>query len=306
MAPDCSAVDKADLTSSPRVAAATVLYKPDPDQLEQLLAPLDRDGISVFVFLNGPVLPAIEARLARSTAISLRSPDNVGLGQALNAVVEAAVAEGFAFLLLLDQDSVPPAGLANALAAQFARLPSSAGALGPRLVAPHDEHYLEPWYARRGAAGPDITLVDFLPTSGTLLPLAAWRQVGPFRADFFIDGIDVEWCFRASASGHRCYLAEALTMQHRWGDATAQARRKPQILRQSLTRSFYYLRNTVFCLRLSHIPMRWRLRSCLRIVAQAMLLVGTKPFSRPTWKTVSAALSNGVRGKLGPIPPGLG
>lgn len=299
-------MSKADTAASRRVAAATVLYKPDAGQLEALLAPLHRDGIRVFVFLNGPVAPAVEARLAAADAALLRSPDNLGLGHALNAVGEAAATEGFAFLLLLDQDSVPPSGLAEALVVQFDWLAPSAAALGPRLIAPEGEHYLEPWYARRSAAGPGITLVDFLPTSGTLISLAAWRQVGPFRADYFIDGVDVEWCFRASASGYRCYLAEAIAMPHRWGDATAQARRKPQILRQSLTRSFYYLRNTVASLCLPHMPLGWRFRSCLRVVAQAVLLLGMQPFSGRTWRTVVAALSSGLRGKLGPIPPGLG
>lgn len=297
---------KADTAGSQSVAAATVLYNPDLGQLDALLAPLERDGIRVFIFLNGPVAPAVEARLAASNTVLLRSPANLGLGHALNAVAEAAAAEGFAFLLLLDQDSVPPPELAESLAVQFDRLPSPAAALGPRLVAPQGEHYLEPRYARRSAAGPGISLVDFLPTSGTLLSLAAWRKIGPFRADYFIDGIDVEWCFRASASGHGCYLAEAIAMPHRWGDATAQARRKPQILRQSLTRSFYYFRNTMVSLRLPHMPLGWRFRSCLRILAQAVLLLGMQPFSGRTWRTVAAALSSGLRGKLGPIPPGLG
>lgn len=299
-------MDATDPAGRRGVAAATVLYKPDAGQLEALLAPLDRDGIRVFVFLNGPVAPDIEARLAASHAVLSRSPDNLGLGHALNAVAEAAEAEGFTYLLLLDQDSVPPLRLAEVLAGQFDHLPSSAAALSPRLVSPDGEHYLEPWYARRGAAGADITLVDFLPTSGTLLLLAAWRRIGPFRTDFFIDGIDVEWCFRAGANGYACYLAETIAMPHRWGDATAQARRKPQILRQSLTRSFYYLRNTAASLRLSHMPLRWRLRSCLRIMAQAALLLAMKPLSSRTWRTVSAALSRGLRGQLGPIPPGLG
>jgi len=287
------------------VAAATVLYKPDEALVAALLEPLCRDGLPLFVFLNGPVAPEIETRLTGARATILRSDVNLGLGHGLNAVTQAAASAGFSFVLLFDQDSTPPPGLANALVAAFGRIDTPVAALGPKLVAPPGEHYLAPWLSRRGPAGRDTTPVDFLATSGTLISLAAWREIGSFRADYFIDGIDVEWCFRAWSRGYGCHLAETVEMPHRWGDATAQADRKPQILRQPLARSYYYLRNGIASLKLRHMPIAWRLRSALRLCAQAALLLAARPLHGRRWKIVLAALRDGLGSRLGPIPPGL-
>jgi len=34
-------------------------------------------------------------------------------------------------------------------------------------------------------------------TSGSLLPLATYADIGPFREEFFIDFVDTDYCFRA-------------------------------------------------------------------------------------------------------------
>lgn len=290
--------------ASGKVAAGTVLYRPDASVLDGLLCPLEEDGVALFVFVNGPLDTASEARLGRSGATLLRAPVNLGLGHGLNAVVAAAEAAGFAFVLLFDQDSAPPPGLAGKLAAHFARLPRESAALGPRMVPPEGEAFLVPWVHRRAAAANGISPVDFLPTSGTLVAIDAWKRIGPFRADYFVDGIDVEWCFRAWSLGHGCYLAEELTMVHRWGEADT-ASRKPQILRQSPTRTYYYLRNAFATLRLAHVPGMWRARLLTRLSAQILLLLCCRGRERAVRAAVFAAARAGLSGKLGPIPPNL-
>lgn len=283
------------------VAAGTVLYQPDAAVLDGLLRPLEADGIALFVFVNGPLDAVSEARLGRSGATLLRSPVNLGLGHGLNAVVAAAAEAGFPFVLLFDQDSAPPPGLALNLVADFARLPAGAAALGPRMVSPEEEGFLVPWVERRAPIREGLSPVNFLPTSGTLVAIEAWRQVGPFRADYFIDGIDVEWCFRAWSRGHGCYLAENLVMAHRWGAADAEAG-KPQILRQSLTRSYYYLRNGFATLRLAHVPRLWRGKLLARLSAQTLLLLWHNRRERRARNIVLAAVRAGLAGELGPIP----
>ena len=113
----CSEVTTGAQTHPP---AATVLYKPDADLLEALLAPLKQGGRRLFLFVNGPVEPGIDALLAAlPNAKIVRSPDNVGLGAGLNAVMGAASGEGFGHILLFDQDSTPDEALAGKLMARF-------------------------------------------------------------------------------------------------------------------------------------------------------------------------------------------
>lgn len=290
------------------LAAATVLYRPDPAVLDALLAPLVEAGLRIVIFANGPLDDAIEARLARLPNLHLtRSPSNVGLGVGLNAVVEAAQSEGFGHVVLFDQDSTPDAALLPRLLDAFLATQAQPGlrpaAIAPLLVAPENEAFLPPWYSRRPKPPAEgVSAVDFLPTSGTLVSIPAWREVGPFRADYFIDGIDVEWCFRAWAKGFSCLLAENLHMVHRWGYVAEEGKRQPQILRQSDLRTFYYLRNAVEGLRLPHIPARWKLRVASRLALQCGLLLLHRKFGAPTRRLLARAVSDGWTGRLGPAP----
>jgi rhamnosyltransferase len=308
MAPEQTADGTAVMTSAP--AAATVLHQPDADMLDALVVPLEADGLRLFIFVNGALEPEIEHRLANlANAAIIRSPENVGLGAGLNAVVEAAAAEGFSSILLFDQDSAPERGMGAALLTRFKEHVSDStipvATIGPRLISPANEAYLAPWYLHRSGDGVPDGAVDFLPTSGSLVSIEAWTTVGAFRADYFIDGIDVEWCFRAWSCGYCCVLAENVTMAHRWGDTDTSEERRPQILRLSPTRCYYYLRNAVHSMGLPHLPWRWRLRTTLRIVGQACLLLLDRRFDRQTRRLIQRAFHDGWHNRLGRIPEGI-
>lgn len=288
------------------VAAATVLYGPDPALLDALLTVLESDDLPLFIFVNGPLEAVVETRLAGlARATLLRSPRNVGLGAGLNAVVEVAQAQGFRHVVLFDQDSTPKAGLAAELTALWPdaeRRHGPVAAIGPLLTPPPGESYLPIRYDRRSKAAHELAAVDFLPTSGTLVSVTAWRSIGAFRADYFVDGIDVEWCLRGWSLGFASILAEQVTMSHRWGHEDDEGGRVPQILRQSRLRCFYYLRNASHLLRLAHVPARRKAIIALRLAAQAGLLVlrGGAPASMLA--LAARAVRDGLAGRLGPTP----
>jgi len=289
------------------IPAATVLYRPDAAQLNALLRALDREGRRLFLFVNGPLDEIIETEIAGlAHARVIRSAENVGLGAGLNAVCEAADAEGFAHVLLFDQDSAPEPGLAGALFGRFSTL-EGAGArpavLGPLLVTPPEGNYRPVRYFwRQRVAG----TVDFVPTSGSLISLAAWRAIGPFRADYFVGGIDVEWGFRAWRFGYACLVAQDIRMVHRWGaEETNDQRSTPQILRQSDARTYLYLRNGVDCMRLPYIPRRWKGRFALTLAAQIGVLLSARGFAASTRSLIWRAFRDGWRDELGPLPRDL-
>lgn len=281
---------------------ATVLYRPDPVLLEALLSPLDRGGRRIYVFVNGPIAPSAQERLRKlANAVVISSDTNLGLGAALNALMERAVGDGYQHVLLMDQDSTPTPALPEALLARFLaqdRPDRPLAVMAPWLQPPAEDDYLPIRYAWRER---HTGAVHFAPTSGSLLSTAAWRTVGPFRADYFIGGIDVEWGFRAWSRGYASLVATDISLVHRWGLPQGHAgKRKPaQILRHSDERNFYYIRNAVACLRLPHIPIGWRARYACNLAAQIAVLLHRRGYGRTCRRLVAAAVSAGLKGQLG-------
>jgi rhamnosyltransferase len=292
-----------------QVAAGIVLFNPDLELLDRLLCALDRNDRNIFVFVNGKTEPAVDDSLARLSKVhTIKSSANIGLGAGLNELVKAAEAAGFKNVLLFDQDSSPEPALPDALCEcaeqlQIARAPVAV--VGPRLVVPPGENYKPLRYSRRRPSGlPCGSAVDFLPTSGSLVSIAAWREIGPFRVDYFVDGIDIEWCYRAWHQGYACVLADDLEMVHRWGTpAEHRGRNDYQVARQSDLRSYYHFRNAVHSLRLPHMPWRWRAPQFARLVAQAFVFARSRGFQRSSWVLLHRAWAAGLAGRLGPAPP---
>jgi len=290
-------------------AAGTVLYRPDPGLLAHLLAVLSEDGCPLFVHLNGPVSVEVEALLADVPRARItRSEVNAGLGHGLNAIAAAARAEGHPAILLLDQDSTPAPGMPARLASAFRAITMRGhrlAAVGPRLVVPEGTSFLPMPYHRRvqRSGGPDGA-VHFLPTSGSLVSLEAWHQIGPFRDDYFIGGIDVEWGARAWQNGWASVLVDEIEMVHRWGEENDSGRPwHPQILRQSPARLFYYVRNAVHGMTLPHMPVRWKAWQALRLVSQVVLAAVARRDISPL--VLLGAVRDGWSGRLGPAPPTL-
>uniref|UniRef100_UPI002586550B glycosyltransferase family 2 protein n=1 Tax=Acidiphilium sp. TaxID=527 RepID=UPI002586550B len=235
-----------------------------------------------------------------------------GLGAGLNALMSAAREEGFSTLILFDQDSVPTPDLIEKLAERWQDHSAKGhrlAAMGPRLGVPSDQGYKAIRYAWRGKPlSLGVAAVDFLPTSGSLVSIPAWVAVGPFRADYFIGSIDVEWGFRAWSQGYQSICLLDVEMAHRWGTPVEKLGQgwRPQIVRQSDLRTFYYLRNSIDMLRQSYIPWRWRVESAIRMIGQIGVLLIWRKLNWQAFNIVGKALWAGAKGRLGAAPAKIG
>jgi rhamnosyltransferase len=285
----------------PPVPAAIVLYRSDFGLLGALLDAMARGGRRIFIFANGETSSAVDALLAAlPNASVVRSPTNLGLGHALNELAIRAFAEGHDQLILLDQDSGPGPTLPEALRDRRPALTSTLGpiaAVGPSLTPGGDGYRSVRYYWRNKVQG----LAAFLPTSGTLLDAEAFRNVGTFRADYFVGAIDVEWGLRAQRLGYGVVVARDLTMPHRWGTAAGADRRfAPQILRQPLDRNYYHIRNSVDLLTSAQAPLLLSFRLSATLALQLGLLTLSGGHRRDVRQMMAAALSDGFAHRLGP------
>lgn len=294
-----------------RTAAGIVVFGPDPEQIQTLLSQVSPQVEFVYVVVNGLIDPALRTTLGRQhpAVTFIDAPVNFGIATALNLIALAAILDGCERLVLFDQDSCPAEDLVSRLSGAWARLAErneSPAAVGPRLIAPATEgvaSHKTPCYRRRqGRKEVEGCIpVQFLISSGSLIDLFAFRQIGTFRDDYFIDAVDLEWCFRAWCAGFSCWVCDDVSMTHRVGDGVIGIGSLPfRMPRQRTFRMASYVRNNVHSFRLPHVPPKWKLRQALYLPLQIGLYWAHAGFDPTVIKILVKAMADGVRGRLGP------
>ena len=300
-----------------RIWAVVVTWRPERDGLAALLAALAPQVDGLVVVDNGSgaeTQDRIAALLAslpggrRSAFLPLGA--NGGLGAAQGEGIARALEEGATHLLLSDQDSLPEPDMVAELAGALARLKAEGvrvAAVGPVFV---DE--MRPRatvFARFTPCGlqnvkPDpatgLAEVDYVITSGALIPAAALALAGPPSAELFIDLIDMDWGYRARAAGLRSFGVAAARMRHRIGEGTVPFLGR-RVAVHGPERGYYELRNYLHLLRAPHMPWTWAVHFGLRVGFVALLMLAARPDRARRLRLLLRALRDGATGRLGPL-----
>jgi rhamnosyltransferase len=276
------------------IAIAITVFRPEAGRLAMLLTMLD-STLALFVHVDGPVGDAItesdrQILYDRPGCVVIEAPSNRGIGHGLNQLKAAAKAASFEYLLFFDQDSEPefdhPARLKAALDA-LGEQGEHPAVVGPRPIVPYGEAGKAPTYFLRGKGSWRMT--DFVIISGALFNLKAFDDVGPFRSDFVMDSIDVEWCLRASALGWSVWCDTTLAMPHRVGRGTT-GWGPVRFPAQSLDRMRGYVHNQAILMRLAHIPWQRKCRIALYLPLQILLFATMHPQPEPNTRSRSQVL----------------
>jgi rhamnosyltransferase len=302
------------------IAAIVVAFRPQRDQISRLIRILARECRIVYVMDNGGGRDAIAGELDSTPVVQVVDMNgNQGIGAALNRGFHLANEAGIHYVMTFDQDSEPPPGMAARLAEaaqQLAGRGVRVAAVGPRIVDTRQAKQLEHPFMRRRRGWPsaircngpaELIEADFLITSGCLVPLAAYQAVGGFDADLFIDFVDMEWCFRARAAGYCSFGICGTVMTHELGLGEAGAAFGMTVLSHSPVRRYYFARNSIRVLRLSHFPAGWKLRLLLSLLGRLVLLPLAMRFRRgwtQHWLMLGRGVLDGMARVGGPYSVG--
>lgn len=213
------------------IAAVVVLYNPDLQVLDNLDSIKDQVAVLYVVDNSDGTEALLCSELAAHKNISiLHNNGNIGIATALNRAAKNALLEGYDFLLTLDQDSRPLPGMIATLAACHA---PDAGLVAPLLQADSIQDH----HGDRGCH-PVLTAM----TSGSLLSLAAYEKAGPFRDEFFIDFVDIEYCLRLHRHGYKVLQADGARLEHHVGTRIGPGARL-SVTTHSPLRKYYKTRN---------------------------------------------------------------
>jgi rhamnosyltransferase len=299
------------------VCAVIVSYHPEPNAISSLLDKMAVQVGAVVLVDNaseGDWHPVLAESLSRRGGVLLAQPHNLGLAAAQNIGIDWARSNGFRYVLLLDQDSEPGAGMvASLVQALQALVTNQVAAVGPRF---HDlREDRDAPFVRIGfplnrklwcASDTQQVACDFLISSGTLIPLEVLDRVGSMDEGLFIDNVDLEWGFRARAKGYALYGVCAATMHHRLGD---DRRALPfgigQIVVHGPLRLYYMMRNRLLLYRMPHTPVAWVAQDVPRVLAKLFLfgvLIGPR---LRNLRCMLRGLRDGLHGQRGACPADL-
>lgn len=274
--------------AEPVITAVVTAYHPD-DRLSAVIDAALVTCTNVIVVDNTPTAEPAEEPADAKVRV-LRSGRNGGLAGALNDAVRALPAETEA-VLVLDQDSVLPAGMVSALAAHLAD--PTIGVIAPTPVDAADGRS----YDRFSPSGDGLVDRDSVITSGMIVRRSVLEAAGPFRDEFFVDWVDNDFCLRLRRNGVRIVQDMATVLPHSIGDRGEHRflGRTVKVLRYSAWRHYWITRNGLVMIRenLRHSP-GWSLQAFLYIGRQALT---TAVFEPSRAKNVKAIL-RGVRDAL--------
>lgn len=197
-------------------AAVVVWYHPTPQQKQN--TDLLREAVGqVYVEDNSEV--------------------NSGIAAALNRGIRRAIADGYQWVLTMDQDSVMTAEQMKAYYAEIDACPFK-HEVGVFSVTQDTgaRKKNRPRYWERTA----------VMCSGNMLPAGAIQRVGTMREELFIDLVDDDFCLRMQRAGFRVVELTHIPMEHHLGEGRRQTRILcHEYVEHAPQRHYYITRNTL-------------------------------------------------------------
>ncbi len=292
----------------PRVFAVVVTYEPDEALLSILLNALIPQVTGAIVINNGCHLPLSEHHLQSSSFVVQHLEFNAGVAAALNAGFQWAQTQDAEFVITFDQDSEPAPDMVERLFVAYQNLVATGqkvGAVGPQQLDRRTGQraaFMAPILRRRLRIMPGIgetVEVDHLITSGCLVPMNAWHDVGTFMDSLFIDYVDIEWSLRLRHRGWHLFGVEGAVLTHSIGDNIKSwlGWRFPW---HSPLRHYFQFRNGIYLQTLPHISIGWKISDSLQLMKKLIIftLVGRPRITH--FRAMLHGIRHGWHGKLGP------
>ncbi len=228
-----------------------VWYNPTPANIEAAKSYID-DVNELIIIDNSPVdNSALLKNFSSNTDIHyVPNMGNKGIATALNQGCELAIERGAEWVLTMDQDShFNQHGVTDLVQKANSYKNFSKTAVFSPL-----HHYDNEVKNKRKWKG-DYTEEPSVMTSGNLLSLEAYKLIGRFRDEFFIDLVDDEFCYRANEKGFLVVMINTVLLNHYLGDACVPVKilgikMKKTYDDHNPVRRYYIARNTLYMAKL--------------------------------------------------------
>jgi rhamnosyltransferase len=245
-----------------------VLYNPNFYEISNFLNQLIKSEFFLILVDNSEksLIKEFDVYLKDNRVLYLNLKKNKGLAFAQNIGIKEAITKNFKTLTLFDQDSFITSESYRKYIQTFYKCQYNI--TSPLLVSKYDNSKREESLKINFFGWPSPVInnekktfddADIVIASGMTCSLKDFQEVGYFREDFFIDYVDIEWCFRAKNKGKTIAVNNLINLSHSIGYGRENyIIFNPQI--HPPERTFYQFRNNLALFKESYIPKLYCLR----------------------------------------------
>lgn len=218
----------------------------------------------------------------------ITNENNIGVAAGYNAGLAYAAKNKFTFGLLFDHDSLIDESFFPTLKESYSRIS------GPDKLAVLGAFYRDEGYPQIHPETPQdrysVLSVATVISSGSLIVLNIWQQIGRFKENLFIDYVDDEYCLRARKSGYDVAIISKAIFSHRIGNTVQRKFLWFPVypMQQSPFRWYHVARNFLFLVCIyAWREKKWAIKGAIALIKRftAMLL-----FEDQRWKKVKSIL----------------
>ncbi len=234
-----------------RTIAGIVTFDPDTDRLRQNIAAISGQVEAVLIIDNGSANISEFEAFDVQNLIIIKNGSNKGIAYALNRMMEWAYKNNYGWVITLDQDSVCPPDYITAAKPYMKR---NIGQIVPLLYESNSQKYC---YMDDRPNGKRVQYVHKSITSASITSVEAWKKLGGFDNDLFIDYVDFDYSIRLRMNGYRILRLNDVALDQQLGNSVIHkiGFLNIRVSNHSAFRKYYICRNITIFIR------KYKLRS---------------------------------------------
>ncbi|HHA2046470.1 TPA: glycosyltransferase family 2 protein [Enterobacter cloacae] len=287
-----------------KTAAIVILFNPTKENTEKLLIELKQQCDFVVLVDNTPenIPRTLGPNLKFENVIYDDLKMNMGIAYAQNHGFLKAVNLGCDIFFTFDQDSTIGGNYISEMYNEYikcAKINKQVAALGPLIINERNKSQ----YDREINIGKEfaegVYSVESIISSGALIPLNALTYVGLNKSEWFIDLVDIEWCYRARHLGWEVLSTKNITLQHNIGMQDVNILGVRSFAKCSPFRLYYVYRNWLLANREISFPLKYKIKK-LFVMPCKFIIYALSDNGLARIKFMLQGIRDGLKGVSGP------
>lgn len=197
-----------------KIAAGITLFNPETERLrENIKATISQVGHLYIIDNDSNNTAGIKVEYSTDDRVTIISNDrNKGVAAALNQMCNAAIEDGFEWIMTLDQDSLPEGDIIEKYLPYIEK--NEVALITPKFS---DDNEPDMIFSEKDEP---FSFIERCNTSASLVRLSVFKAVGGFDERMFIDCVDFDYCTTLIENGYKILRVNNAVLHHRLGEAS--------------------------------------------------------------------------------------